>query len=174
MSMTRIGFSALLLASTFPAFAAVPEPAGISDALRPPADEQPAFMLKATGAQVYTCKAKDSTSYAWTFVAPAAELMDNGATVGKHFAGPTWESTSDGSSVKAAVKERQDGGAGNVPWLRLAATASTGQGRFTGVTSVLRVATHGGVEPTSGCSEYFVGQESRVPYTADYYFYKKK
>ncbi|HEY2628703.1 MAG TPA: DUF3455 domain-containing protein [Usitatibacter sp.] len=171
--MTRFGFPTLLLASALPAFAAVSDPAGISDALRPPADEQAAFVLNATGVQVYTCKAKDSTTYAWTFVAPVAELMESGATVGKHFAGPTWESTSDGSSVKGAVKERQDGGAGNIPWLRLA-TTSTGQGRFAGVTSVLRVATKGGVEPASGCGEYFVGQESRVPYTADYYFYKKK
>jgi hypothetical protein len=173
MFMNRFGFPALLLASSFPALATVPEPAGLSDAMRPPADEQPAFVLKATGAQVYTCKAKDSTTYAWTFVAPSADLMENGATVGKHFAGPTWESTSDHSSVKGTVKEKQDGGAGNVPWLRLA-TVSSGEGRFAGVTSVLRVATQGGVEPKGGCSEYFVGQESRVSYTADYYFYKKK
>jgi Protein of unknown function (DUF3455) len=171
--MTRFGFPVLLLASSLPTLAAISEPPGISDALRPPADEQAAFALKATGVQIYTCKAKDATTYAWTFVAPSATLAENGATVGKHYAGPTWESISDGSSAKGAVKEKQDGGAGNIPWLRVAAT-STGEGRFAGVTSVLRVATQGGVEPASGCGEYFVGQEARVPYTADYYFYKKK
>ena len=171
--MNSSGFAVVLIASSLPALAAVSEPAGLSPAMRPAADEQPAFVLKATGVQIYACKAKDATTYAWTFVAPEATLSDNGTVVGKHYAGPTWESTSDGSTVKGVVKEKQDGGAGNVAWLRLAGTAS-GQGRFAGVTSVLRVATQGGVEPNGGCSEYFVGQEARVPYTADYYFYAKK
>ena len=171
--MTRFGFPVLLLASSLSALAAVSEPPGISDALHPPADEQAAFMLKATGVQVYTCKAKDATTYAWAFVAPSASLAENGTAVGKHYAGPVWESTSDGSSVKGALKEKQDGGAGNIPWLRLAGTSS-GEGRFAGVTSVLRVATLGGVEPASGCAASSVGEEARVPYTADYYFYRKK
>lgn len=172
--MTRFGFPVLLLASSLPCLAALPEPAGISDALRPPAGEQPAFMLKAAGVQIYACKAKvETNSYAWTFVAPSAALMEGSATVGKHFAGPTWESTSDGSSAKGAVKERQDGGPGNIPWLRLSATSS-GTGRFADVTSVLRVATRGGIEPAAGCEKSNEGAEMRVPYTADYYFYKKQ
>ena len=132
-------------------------------------------MLKAAGVQIYTCKTKpdDSYSYAWSFVAPSAALMEGDKTVGKHGAGPVWESTSDGSSVKGAVKQRQDGGAGNIPWLLLGG-ASAGSGRFAGVTSVLRVATIGGTEPAAGCDASAVGKEVRVPYTADYYFYKKK
>jgi hypothetical protein len=72
------------------------------------------------------------------------------------------------------VRERQDGGAGNIPWLLLAATPSGADGRFAGVTSIQRVATRGGVEPSSGCDASKAGQEARVPYAADYYFYKRK
>lgn len=167
--MNRTGFTALMLSLAAPAFAAVAPPPGISDALRPSADEEPAFVLNAIGVQVYVCRTN-----AWAFVQPDAALTEKGATVGKHYAGPMWESA-DGSTVKGAVKEKQDGGAGNIPWLKLATTpVGATQGRFSGVTSVLRVATKGGVEPQGGCDEYKANQEARVPYTADYYFYKKK
>jgi hypothetical protein len=173
--MNRNGFTALVLCLAAPAFAAVAPPARISDALRPGADEEPAFVLNAIGVQVYACKTKpnDAYAYAWTFVQPDAALTEKGDTVGKHYAGPTWESA-DGSSVKGAVKEKQDGGAGNIPWLKLAVTSTSGQGRMSGVTTVLRVETKGGVEPKGGCDEFKVNQEMRMPYTADYYFYKKK
>jgi hypothetical protein len=173
--MNRNGFTALMLALAAPAFAAAALPAGLSDAMRPGADEEQAFVLNAIGVQVYACKTKpnDSYAYAWAFVAPDAALTEKGATVGKHYAGPTWESA-DGSSVKGAIKEKQDGGAGNIPWLKLAVTSGNGQGRMTGVTTVLRLETKGGVEPKGGCDEFKVNQEMRVPYTADYYFYKKK
>jgi hypothetical protein len=100
--------------------------------------------------------------------------LEGGATVGRHYAGPTWESSSDRSSVKGAVRERQDGGAGNIPWLLLAGTSNGADGKMGGVTSIQRVATKGGIEPTVGCEASKMGQEVRVPYTADYYFYKRK
>lgn len=148
----------------------VPEP------LRPAAGEDLAFVLAANGVQVYTCKpsTKDPYSYAWSFVAPEATLAENGAIVGRHFAGPTWASGSDQSSVKGTVRERHDGGAGNIPWLLLTGTSTSAPGRFANVTSVQRLATQGGVEPTEACGVSNVGKEVRVPYTADYYFYKRK
>jgi hypothetical protein len=173
--MNRTGFTALMLALAAPAFAAVAPPAGLSDAMRPSADEEPAFVLNASGVQVYACKTKpnDSYAYAWTFVRPEAILMEGGATVGKHYYGPTWESM-DGSTIKGVMKEKQDGGAGNIAWLRLASAPGLNTGRMADVTTVLRVATKGGVEPSGGCDEFKVNQEVGVPYTADYYFYKKK
>ena len=173
--MKRLGFTVTLLATVLSSFAAVPGPAGLGDALRPQADEEAAFVLNATGVQVYACKAKASQAYAyeWTFVGPEASLSEGGAVVGRHYAGPTWETSSGASSVKGAMKQKQDGGAGNIPWLMLAATPS-GDGKFSGVTTILRVNTKGGFEPSGGCDEFKVGQQSRVPYTADYYFYKKK
>jgi hypothetical protein len=168
--------SVLLSVIVVPSFAAVSEPAGISPKLRPSADEQPDFFLSAPGVQIYACKprASDPNTHAWSFVAPEATLLEGAATAGRHYAGPTWESSSDRSSVKGAVRERQDGGAGNIPWLLLAATPIGTEGRFAGVTSIQRVATKGGVEPTAPCDASKVGEEMRVPYTADYYFYKRK
>jgi Protein of unknown function (DUF3455) len=175
--MRRHAFAVLLLAAAIPcAVAAVAEPAGISAALRAPSDEQPAFLLNAQGVQIYTCKAgeNDPKVYRWTFVAPEATLLENGTAVGHHGAGPTWELTSDRTSVGGTVRQRQDGGAGNIPWLLLVAKPVEGSGRFAGVTSIQRVSTKGGVEPADACDESKSGQEVRVPYTADYYFYKRK
>jgi len=161
---------------SFASLAAVAaEPAGVSDKLRPSADEAQAFVLNAQGVQIYSCKpGKDPYTWAWSFVAPEATLLEQGVTVGRHYAGPTWESASDRSSAKGTVRERQDGGTGNIPWLLLSATSSEGDGKFAKVTSVQRLATRGGIEPTEPCNEANVGKEARVPYTADYYFYKRK
>jgi uncharacterized protein DUF3455 len=172
--MRRSAVALLLSAIAIPAIAAPTEPAGVSEKLRPSADEQLAFVLKAQGVQVYACKQKDAYAYAWSFVAPEATLSEGGTTVGRHYAGPTWESSSDGSMAKGAVRERQDGGYGNIPWLLLGATPASPNGKFAGVTSIQRVATHGGVEPTEACNEYNANREMRVAYTADYYFYKRK
>lgn len=162
-----------LVAAALPSLAAdLAEPAGISAALRP-AGEKPAFVLKAAGVQVYACKSTpDGYDQKWTLVGPDATLSENGYVVGHHFAGPTWESTIDGSGAKGSAKARQDGGAGNIPWLWLTAASTGKPGRFAEVTSVLRVATQGGVEPSGGCDAGHAGQEAKVPYTADYYFYK--
>ena len=162
-----------LAAAALPAVAGLAEPAGISDALRP-AGETPAFVLKAAGFQIYTCKASaDGYDHKWTFVAPDAALSENGAVVGHHGAGPTWDFTGDASVVKGSAKARQDGGAGNIPWLWLPTSSVGKPGRFADVSSVLRVATQGGVEPTGGCDASHAGQDVKVPYTADYYFYTK-
>jgi hypothetical protein len=175
--MTRHAIPALAFATAIPcALAAIAEPASISTALRAPAGEQPEFVLNAQGVQIYACKPRADYpgTYGWAFVAPEATLLEGGKPVGQHGAGPTWKSSSDGSSVKAAARERQDGGAGNIPWLLLAATSSEGNGRFSGVTSVQRVATRGGAEPQTPCDASRAGEEARVQYTADYYFYKRK
>jgi len=171
-SITRMFVS--LSAIPFVALAAGPP--DVSEKLRPSPDEQLAFVLNAQGVQIYGCKPspKDAYAYAWAFVAPEATLLEGGAVVGRHYAGPTWEWSSDQSSVKAAARERQDGGSGNIPWLLLGATPAPSDGKFANVTSVQRVATRGGVEPSAACDAFSVGKEQRVPYTADYYFYKRK
>jgi hypothetical protein len=57
-----------------------------------------------------------------------------------------------------------------IPWLRLEAVTTEGPGIFDGVTQVLRVNTTGGAAPAAPGS--VVGEEARVPYTAEYYFYR--
>lgn len=148
-------------------------PVTVADSLRPSPSEDLAFALDAHGAQIYTCAAGPDGAYKWSFVAPEATLLEKGEIVGTHGAGPTWVSTSDHSSAKGTVRERQDGGEGNIPWLLLTAV-SQGSGRFAGVTSVQRVETRGGVEPAKPCNASFAGREARVKYSAVYNFYRKR
>jgi len=57
-------------------------------------------------------------------------------------------------------------------WVRLSAVAESteGPGIFAGTTFIQRVNTVGGKAPSADGP--FVGQVARVPYTADYFFYR--
>jgi len=86
---------------------------------------------RAVGVQIYECTqtSEDPARYEWTFKAPDAELFDSaGRKIGKHYAGPTWESN-DGSKVVGEVKARYDGPDSNgIPWLLLSAKTTSGAG----------------------------------------------
>jgi len=58
---------------------------------------------------------------------------------------------------------------GAIPWLLLGATSASDHGKFGGVTYIQRVNTIGATAPAE--AGLFVGDEARVPYTAEYYFY---
>ncbi len=135
--------------------------------LQPPSNEHLVLQVHATGDQIYICK-----QGAWTFKAPEAKLIGkDGAQVGKHFAGPTWES-SDGSQVKgkmAASVPSPDPDA--IPWLLLTAVDHTGAGVMSSVTSIQRLHTDAGQAPKEGCDPAREGAEARSRYQADYYFY---
>jgi len=144
----------------------VPQP------LLPPTDAAAYLEAFAKGVQIYDCARKDS-SFEWKFKAPEATLADrSGKTLGKHYAGPTWEST-DGSSVVGEVKAKDPGPQSSaIPWLLLAAKSHAGKGVFADARYIQRVATTGGIAPPDGCSEKSLGQQARVTYTATYVFYK--
>ena len=134
--------------------------------LRVEAGNKVAFRAYAAGVQVYRW---DGTG--WAFVGPEAWLFANGGggPVGVHYAGPTWESAG-GSAVVGSVLKRCAPDAAAIPWLLLKAVRSEGPGIFGGVTFIQRVNTAGGLAP-AGPGE-FAGEEARVPYTAEYYFYR--
>lgn len=141
--------------------------------LDPGADETLAMIVPAKGVQIYECRAgKDQAAYEWAFVAPEADLFDTrGKRIGRHYAGPHWESH-DGSKIVAAVKQRADAPAADaIPWLLLAAKAVEPQGSFGKVTSIQRVNTAGGKAPAAGCAPATAGAAARIGYTADYYFF---
>ena len=126
-----------------------------------------AFRVYATGDQIYRWNGT-----AWVLFAPDAKLYVNSnyeGLVGTHYAGPTWESNSGSSVVAARLKDcTPDPNA--IPWLSLQAVVAEGPGIFSGVTFIQRLNTTGGLKPsTTGTS---VGLEARVPYTAEYYFYR--
>ena len=78
----------------------------IPDAIAAPG-ETVVLTLHAEGAQVYECKAGADGKLAWAFREPVATLLLDGKTVGRHYAGPSWEHT-DGSAVVGKA-------AGNAP-----------------------------------------------------------
>ena len=145
----------------------------VPSALKPGANESLAMVVPAKGVQIYECRAKGDSAggYAWAFVAPEADLFDaNAHRIGRHYAGPVWESA-DGSKIAGTVKEQADAPRANaIPWLLLAAKSVGPLGSFSGITSVQRVNTVGGTAPQGGCTESTAGTTARIPYTADYYF----
>lgn len=137
------------------------------DSLNVPAGHRISAHLYALDVQIYRW---NGTS--WVFVAPDATLYADqcyNGEVGTHYAGPTWEAQ-DGSKVVATKGADCTPIRGAIPWLRLDAVTSSAHGRFAGVTHVQRVSTIGGTAPATAGT--FVGDEARVPDTAEYYFYR--
>jgi hypothetical protein len=144
----------------------------VPDPIRPSEGEVLVAKAAAKGTQIYECQGGDAGAYAWKLLGPEADLADDsGKAIGRHYAGPTWEST-DGSKVVAEVKARSDAPGGqSIPWLLLKAKTTSGTGVFSKVTSVQRVDTFGGVAPSTGCEAQHAGARESVPYRANYYFY---
>lgn len=142
--------------------------------LQSPATHGRALELSAHGVQIYVCTESMAApgNFVWNFVAPEADLFDaSGALVGKHYAGPTWQSL-DGSKVVAEIKARHDAPAGtDIPWLLLEAKEHMGFGAFSNIGAIQRLSTQAGKAPATGCGRDQVGNEARVPYKAVYRLY---
>jgi hypothetical protein len=126
--------------------------------------------LHAQGVQVYECKAGASGALAWEFREPVATLIQDGKTIGRHYAGPRWE-LQDGSTVAATVSAREPGAtASDIPVLKLAVTDRRGSGMLADVSTIQRINTKGGVAK-GDCPA--PGMLLSVPYSADYAFLTK-
>jgi hypothetical protein len=130
-------------------------------------DRAPIFHVYAIGVQIYRWNGSG-----WDLAGPDAKLYAEEnyyGEVGKHYAGPTWESNS-GSKVVARKVAECVPDTSAVAWLLLERTSPTGPGIFGKVSYIQRVNTTGGLRPV--IAGLTVGEEKRVPYTAEYYFYK--
>jgi hypothetical protein len=142
-------------------------PAGLA----PPAGNRLSSVFKAKGVQIYGCP-----DGKWTLIEPAATLTGvslNPVRVASalHFRGPSWESPDDGSLVEGtgpvpAPSATPD----SIPQLLVTAKTSRGPGVFGDVSFIQRLATVGGVAPTTACTK---DATTAVPYTAVYRFFKK-
>ena len=148
----------------------VPELPLVCEKIAAPEGNKVAFRVFAVGVQIYRW---DGTN--WVFVAPEAILYadaNHHAQVGTHFGtptGPAWQSTS-GSKV---IEQRVDGCTPDptaIQWLLLRTLSQEGRGIFSGVTYVQRVNTVAGLAPSAPGE--LIGEERRVPYTAEYFFYR--
>jgi len=101
------------------------------------------------------------------------------------FGNATWQSSLDSSKIWAQAQKSIPAGSdpscpnnGSIPCLLLqvigAEEGSTGGKSLNKTLYIQRLNTKAGVAPTDGCATSTdVGKQALVPYTADYYFFKK-
>src|SRR6185503_5566889 len=151
---------------------------------------QPFLLGHATGFQNYECQPVDALGRVdWTLFTPQATLFnDQNEQIITHFNSPnpdearvvraTWQDSVDTSMVwaRAVASATVDPNAN--PWVKLVKVGSrvgpTGGNTLSDTTFVQRVNTRGGLAPSTGCDHLpDVGKKAFMPYTADYFFYKK-
>ena len=96
--------------------------------------------------------------------------MLDGATIGRHYRGPTFEYI-DGSAVvikPVASVPSPDGK--SIPWLKAEVVDKRGMGALSGATTVQRINTQGGALQ-GDCEQ--AGAVQGAPYSADYVFLRK-
>lgn len=121
----------------------------------------------AEGAQIYECRSNPGGKLMWQFREPVATLVFDGKTVGRHYAGPTWELI-DGSLVQGRVVGNAPGATvDDIAWLKLEVAMRAGNGALSHVTTIQRINTDGGVAH-GPCDK--AGDFLSVPYHADYVF----
>jgi Protein of unknown function (DUF3455) len=139
----------------------------VPSGLQPPTGNVLEAQFTGRGVQVYQC-----TAGAWVFLEPTAQLTGyetgkSGIQTAIHYAGPTWESATDGSLVKGTTVT-SDPVTGSIPQLLLKATSNRGSGIFGRVSYIDRLDTQGGAAPAGSCTS---GQTVGVQYTAQYLYY---
>jgi hypothetical protein len=150
-----------------------------------------AFLLgRGVGTQNYVCQPSGPLGrVAWTLFTPQATLFsDLDEQLTTHFFSPnpaeggivrvTWEDSRDTSTVWARLIASVVVTPDAIPWLKLQTAGTqvgpTGGATLTETTFIQRVNTVGGVAPATRCDALpDVGRKAFVPYTADYFFYKK-
>jgi hypothetical protein len=143
-----------------------PDPPAIPPELQ--VNGTPILQVHASGVQIYVLVQNPDGSEKWNLKAPEA-TFNGGGKQGRHYAGPTWECTTDGSKVVGRKLAEHAFGSSAVRWLLLEAKSHDGNGILTAVTFIQRIDTVGGSPPpTTGAKP---GDEVRVPYSADYEFY---
>jgi len=127
----------------------------------------PLLVVHAEGAQLYECRPAAGAGDVWTFREPIAALIKDGKTIGRHYAGPTWE-FDDAGAIEGKVAASAPGATAiDAPLLKLKVVEHRGAGALMGATVVLRLNTRGGVL-AGACPT--VGELRAAPYSADYAF----
>jgi hypothetical protein len=151
------------------------EKPAVPGSIQAPESEELVLVARASGFQIYVCRLDAESKAAWVLKAPEAQLFDlKGNVIGKHFGGPTWQHN-DGSQITARLAAKVDAPVQSaIPWLLLSVTGHTGSGALSGITTIQRINTAGGLAPAEGCSAANLEAEFKSSYTADYYFYARR
>lgn len=198
----KLSAAVLAVASVMAASAQKVTPPPTPAAITPPAGNRVFLVGHAVGTQGYTCLPASTGGTSWSVSSrPEATLFKEAAgrkQILTHFTSinsspklgvtaspggnPTWQSSSDSSKVWGKPDGKIDSGSDKqscpdkaaIPCLLLEAIGNekgpSGGHQLAEVSFIQRLNTKGGVAPTTTCT---VGQTELVPYTADYYFYKK-
>ena len=145
----------------------------LPEAVRVPAGLKQTMSTTGVGEITYECREKKDMAGAheWVFVAPVATLYSpERKTVGKYYAGPTWEAA-DGSKVTGKQVAVAPAAPGSIPLQLVKADPAMGAGAMQGVAYIQRLNTKGGVAPSAACNAANKGQRQQVVYEADYVFY---
>lgn len=165
MRCAAVSLTAAVATLTLPASAVAQLPQSINAS-----DETTIAQFHGVGTQIYECRANGTGQRSWQFREPIATLLADGRTMGRHFAGPTWE-LADGTTLTGKVAASTPGATpGDIPWLLLTVTSHQGHGPVSAATTVQRINTKGGVL-SGACGE--VGAFMAVPYSADYVFLRR-
>jgi hypothetical protein len=152
--------------------------ASLPAAVQVPAGHRVVLESVGVGDITYECRDKANApgQHEWVFAGPLAELRDRqGRTIGRYVGPPATWAASDGSAITGTQLAVAPAGDGNIPLQLVKANpvnSAQGQGVMTGISHIQRVATRGGVAPTSTCDAGAKGKREVVKYQADYIFYK--
>jgi Protein of unknown function (DUF3455) len=190
-SIAALGM-AVTLALPHAAYAQGVTPPTVPDSLRVGPGNVAFLLGRGVGTQNYVCQPADSLGrVAWTLFTPEATLFsDEADQLTTHFFSPnpveaavvpTWQDSRDTSIVwaKGIASVPDPTGQGAIPWVKLQAAGTqagpTGGTTLSRTTFVQRVNTVGGSAPSVGCDNPpDIGRKAFIPYTADYFFYKKQ
>jgi hypothetical protein len=130
----------------------------VSERLRIPDAQTLLLTAKGVGVQIYKSQLKSgsTTEFEWVLKEPRASLYDNSRQkIGKHYAGPTWESK-DGSKVVGKLKQSVPAPkADNIPWLLVEAQSHESKGIFSSCSGDL---VHFGGQRVSGVQPFSLGR----------------
>ena len=166
----------------------------VPDNITVPAGNTVFLVGHAVGTQNYVCL-PSGNDFKFTLFTPQATLFDDqGGQLTTHFFSPnpnpadlnairaTWQDSVNTSAVwakaVAASTDAQFVARGAVAWVKLQVVGTkagpAGGNTFSGATFVQRLNTVGGLAPSTGCSiPTDIGKRQFVPYTADYFFYRR-
>jgi hypothetical protein len=172
-TLAMLGVAAALSACASSPMMMKVDNAALPEAVRVPAGQKVMMATTGVGEITYECREKKDMAGAheWAFVGPVATLYSGDKkTVGKYYAGPTWEAA-DGSKVSGKQVAVAPATPGSIPLQLVKADPAMGAGAMNGVSYIQRLNTKGGVAPAMGCDAMSKGKRQQVAYEADYVFY---